>query len=255
VPLGAALAAVLFFDATTEAGRGIPTPQARLSRVGVEQEISGFDLAIAKGTRYTIAPRADWGATEALSLRARATYHNLWLSDGTTRSGIGDCELRLKARVVDIDEHTIVQIGMIETLPTGSAPRGLGNGAMVLSPYVTAGHKIDRTILYAYLSDAVTLRNEKARAYDDFTDPSTNHETRNAAGVITGPSSVFQTNLSLNATTILTGSSFGETFLFGSAFFVFAPSDVFRLQLGGALPIAGDHRFEWRGVLDAYVFL
>jgi hypothetical protein len=250
-----ALAAVLYFDATTETARGIPAPQAHLSRIGVEQEVSGFDLADAKGTRYTVAPRADWGATEALSLRLRATYHTLWLADGTTRSGVGDAELRLKARVVDIDEHFLVQVGVIETLPTGNASRGLGNGAMVLSPFVTSGRKIGRTIIYAYVSDAITLRNEKARVYDDFTDPSTNHETRNALGVIAGPSSVFQTNASLNATTILTGSSFGDTFLFGAAFLVFAPSELFRLQLGGQLPIAGEHRFEWKGVLDAYVFL
>jgi hypothetical protein len=241
-------------SATSEVGRGVADPNHEV-RVGLEQEISGFDLPIAKGTRYTFAPRADWAPREGLSLRTRVPFHNLWLAGDDHRAGIGDAELRLKFRLYSHGGNRLVQGGAIQTMPTGSAVRGLGNGAVVLTPFLTGGIKIDKTILYAYVSDAITLRNQKARAYDDFTDPSTNHETRNVVGVITGPYGPIQGNLSLNAYTILTGGAVGETFVFGAAVFAFAPSDVFRVQAGLQLPVAGDERFDYKCTLDAYFFL
>ena len=90
---------------------------------------------------------------------------------------------------------------------------------------------------------------------DDLTDPSSNHETRNAVGATGGPFDSIQGNLSLNATTILTGASVGDTFVFGGGIVAFTPNDKFRMQLGGQLPIAGERRFEWKATADVYLFL
>ena len=223
-------------------------------RLGTEQEVSSFALKSAEGTRYTLAGRIDWPATSNMALRVRAPIHRLWLLGGTERFGAGDAELRIKFRVLQIEDYIKVQAGVIETLPTGSSVRGLGNGAMVLTPFITGGRRFGRVITYAYVSDAVTLRNAKARAYEDFTDPSTDHELRNAIGISGGPFDMLQGNFSLNATTILTGPATGDTFVFAGAIAAYTPSDVVRVQLGGQLPIAGERRFEWKATLDAYLF-
>jgi hypothetical protein len=241
--------------ATSEVGRAVQDTGTHSVRLGVEQELSKFDLPIAVGTRYTLAGRGDWVATPRMSLRLRAPVHWLWLAGGGERSGLGDAELRIKFRIVQIGGYFQVQAGIIETYPTGSSRQGLGNGAMVGTPYVTAGRKIGRTIFYAYASDAITLRNDKATQFDDYTDPSSNHEARNAVGATGGPFDAIQGNLSLSSTTILTGTSFGSTFVFAGAIVAISPWETLRLQLGGQVPIAGERRFDWKTTLDLYVAL
>jgi hypothetical protein len=239
--------------ATGEAGRAVQDPLSRVSRLGLEQDLSGFDVHGVRGTRYTLTARYDWAATPAFSLRVRAPVHFIWLRGSAGKlSGIGDWELRAKARIVDIDGYILVQAGVIETMPTGDPRSGLGNGAMQLTPFVTGGYKIGDTILYAYLSDAVALRPDSAPRYDDLADPSADHETQNAIGVITG-TPAFQVNASLSTATALTKSELGHTSLSGSAVAGFG-TDTVRFLVGGALPIAGAKRFDWRALLDAYVF-
>jgi hypothetical protein len=238
--------------ATSEVGRVVQDTRPYVVRTGIEQELSSFDLPAAAGTRYTFAGRVDWPATERMALRVRAPVHHLWLADGGERMGPGDAELRLKLRLLQVADYVKVQAGVIETLPTGSAVRGLGNGAMVITPFVTGGRRFGRVIVYAYGSDAVTLRNTKATQYEDFTDPSSNHELRNAVGATGGPFDALQGNVSLNATTILTGRATGETFVFAGAIVAFTPTDRLRVQLGGQHPVAGDRRFEWKATLDVY---
>ena len=241
--------------ATNEVGRAVQGQDGRSVRLGVEQEVSKFDLSAASGTRYTLAGRGDWDATSKMAVRVRAPVHGLWLAGGRERVGLGDTELRLKLRLVDVGGYFQVQAGLIETYPTGSSSQGLGNGAMVGTPYVTAGRKFGRTIFYAYVSDAITLRNAHARQFDDFTDPSSNHETRNALGVMGGPFDALQANLSVSSTTILTGNAFGDTFVSAGTIVAVSPTDAFRVQLGAQVPVLGERRFDWKGTLDLYLSL
>jgi len=256
-PLAAAtvlLAGERSAGATGEVGRAIQDPLSRISRVGLQQDISQFDVPQARGTRYTLALRGDWAPIPILSLRVRAPAHRVWLSDGDVRSGFGDAELRLKVRVLDVGGYILVQAGVIETLPTGSRAERLGNGAMVVTPFVTAGRKFGKTVLYAYVSDAIALRRQNAKRYEDLTDPSADHEARSAIGLLTTVSSVVSANISLSAITILTPSQLGETFVHGGPLVALATSDATRVVIGAQLPIVGERRFDWRGTLDAYFF-
>lgn len=177
----------------------------------------------------------------------------MWLTTGEQRTGVGDGELRLKGRIYEHGGYILVQAGVIQTLPIGSRTERLGNGSTVLTPFVTGGYKIGNTIIYGYVSDAVAIRRDNQKRYEDLTDPSRDHETRCAIGFIHLFSDVVQMNFSLSAITIMTKQDFGQTFLHGGPLVAFAPADTVHIALGAQVPIAGEKRFDWRGTLDAYL--
>ncbi len=224
----------------------------RHQRIGITQEVSSFDVEQGKGTRYTIAGRFNWLPIPDLSLRLIVPIHQVWLTGGEHRAGFGDSELRIKGRIVQSGPVQI-QLGLIQTLPTGSRTERLGNGATVLTPFVTGGYRIVDTILYLYVSDEVTVRRDNQKHYEDITDPNTDHELQNAVGFIHIFTEELQMNVSFSAITTLTRRDRGQTFLFGGPLLAWGPNDAVHLALGVQLPIAGEKRFDWRGSLDAYV--
>ncbi len=238
--------------ATGEVGRVVTDTAAGNYRVAAQTDASRFSLSNAGGFRFTTALRADWSPRPGLALRVRVPYHFMSLDDGARFDGWGDAELRIKTRIFGISDYVLVQAGVIETLPTGSKRDRLGNGAMVLTPFVTAGRRFGETILYAYVSDAIALRRENALAYEDLTDPSTDHEARSAVGAMLAIKQRVQANVSMSAITILGGRDVGQTFVHGGPIVGVLLSEDARLVLGGQVPVAGDRRFDWRTTADLY---
>lgn len=239
--------------ATGEVGRVVTDTSGRAYRVAAQTDASRFSIPSARGARFTTAIRADWIPTDGLALRVRLPYHAVWLDGGRSLRGLGDSELRIKARVYAIEDYVLVQAGVIQTLPTGDKRDRLGNGATVVTPFVTAGRRFGDKILYAYVSDAVSLRRQNALAYEDITDPSADHEARSAVGLMLGIYSRVQANLSVSAITILGGRDFGQTFVHGGPLAGVALTDDVRLVVGGQVPIVGERRFDWRTTADLYV--
>jgi hypothetical protein len=255
VASGATLSVALWAGragATGEVGRVVTDTSSGNYRIAAQTDASRFSLASASGFRFTSAVRADWSPRPGLALRLRVPYHFMALDDGARFDGWGDAELRIKTRIFGIGDYVLVQAGVIQTLPTGSKQDRLGNGAMVLTPFVTAGRRFGETIIYAYVSDAVTLRRDNALAYEDITDPSTDHEARSAIGAMLAIKQRVQANVSMSAITILGGRDVGQTFVHGGPIVGVLLTDAARLVLGGQVPVAGERRFDWRTTADVY---
>jgi hypothetical protein len=247
------LAPTIAFGADVASG---PTgePLTAATRFGVESTWARFDLKDydhPRGDYFEVAARADDELSRSVTLRVVVPFYVLQLDDADTRTGIGDTELRLRVRAAS-SENFRLYVGIADELPTGIAHLGLGNGAEQLSPYVTVGRKIGGVIFYTTVADTFSLRSNTPP--QNYVSPNEDHELDYNVGTIFQFTDWFYANLAPSAVTLLVPSKLGRSLVTGGAQLGFQPSDKWKLVAGAEVPLAGDHRFEARTVLDAYAF-
>jgi hypothetical protein len=216
-------------------------------RAGVETEATGFLLQGQRGSFLSGIPRIEYTPVRKLNLRLRVPFHSLALDgEPDTRGGIGDAELRLRLNVKS-GEPLRINAGWVVQMPTGSKHEGLGEGAVQLTPFASAGFRIDAVVLYLTVADTLKLVGPHEQSFVNYVDPSENHELRTTAGSILPVTEMVSASAFLTETTILSGGSRqGDVLLTGGGSIGMQAESRLRIVLTGQLPIAGEHRFAWK---------
>jgi hypothetical protein len=239
--------AVLSFSAGAHAasGEGIALFPSTGNRAGAEVESAAFRFdGLHRGSYESLVLRGEY-ATERLTLRARVPYDTLSLRDApTTYEGFGDTELRLRVHLRS-EEPLRFSVGLVTTLPTGARHAGLGNGSAQISPFVNAGLRFDRLIVYAAVADALSLVRYPSR-YPNYVDPSADHEVHVTAGSIYEFADTVGVGVVLTDTIILTTAKRGYEVVDASFQLGTQPYRRLRLVVTPSLPIAGEPRFSWK---------
>jgi hypothetical protein len=215
-------------------------------RPGAETEATGFNLEGQRGSFVGVTPRLEYAPTETVSTRLRAPYY--WLSldgDPDTRHGIGDVELRLRLNVRRA-EPVKVALGWDLQMPTGSKHEGLGEGAVQVTPWVTAGLRLGKAVVYLALADNVSLAGPHAERLPNYVDPSEDNELRTTLGTILPLGENVSGSVFLTETTLLTEAERGRSLLAGGLQLALEPDPRLRVLVIDQLPLAGEHRFEWK---------
>ncbi len=261
LPAGAlaafALAGLLLLPRRAHAGIAASGPPQELApnktRVGVESVWARFDLPGAKGDYFGFAARTDLRMAPRVSLRLEVPVYTLHLDGDGTKTGLGDVELRMRVLLLNADDWR-VYAGLADQLPTGETSQGLGQGADQLTPVVTGGKRFGRLVLYVTLADALVVRAPHAASTPDYVDPSTDHELRYVGGSIYELTDALYANAAITGITVLVPSQLGQTLANGGLALGLSPTDAWKLVAGVQVPIAGDKRFDVRGLLGAYFF-
>jgi hypothetical protein len=215
-------------------------------RGGAELETAAFNLEGQRGSYASAIARLEWAATDDLGLRIRMPFATLTLEGQEgTREGAGDAELRLRYQLLGQDPLKL-SVGWVVQLPTGARRYGLGEGATQVTPFVSAGYKVGRTILYLTLGDNLSLAGVHRERLPNYLDPSEDHEVRATAGAIFTFSKAVYASAVLTETTILTSAQWGQSLLAGAVQLGVEPDRRLRLVLVPQLPLLGEQRFSWK---------
>ena len=228
-------------------------PLLTSSRVGVESVWATFDVNGQRGQFVGVAARGDYRLSRRVGLRLEVPIYTLHLDGQETHAGLGDVELRVRVLVLDAHAWRLYA-GLADQLPTGQTSLGIGQGATQLTPYVTAGYRHNKLVVYGAVADAFVIRSPSATAAPDWVDPSTDHELRYGLGALLELSDAFYGNVAVTGITELVPSSPGRSLCTGGASLGFQPNDHWKLVLGAQLPIAGEHRYDAKGLVSVYYF-
>jgi hypothetical protein len=217
-------------------------------------ETAAFRLEGRRGSYASVVGRLEWAPTDDLSLRARIPIDSLTLEgDEEVRSGLGDAELRVRVQL-QRSEPLKISGGWVTQLPTGSSHAGLGAGAVQAIPFLNAGYKVDRTILYVTVAGALSLKETRTV---DYVDPSSDHEIRTTLGSIFVFTEAVAGSVIVTETTTLDKVEPGHTrsLLTGALQLGTQPDRRLRLVVAQQLPLLGEERFSWKlNVTATYAF-
>jgi hypothetical protein len=135
--------------------------------------------------------------------------------------------------------------GWVTELPTGARHRGIGNGSVQVSPFVTAGYRIGHLVLYGTVADSFSIAGRNQTRFPNYVDPGTDHELRLTAGTIYAFDETISGSVALTDTIVLTPSGNGQQ-LFVANTLIGAQRGPLRIVMAPSVPIAGEQRFSWR---------
>jgi hypothetical protein len=214
-------------------------------RLGTELEGAAFRNAGRRGSYGSVVARAEWFPVDGVGVRLRVPFTTLALQDEpATREGFGDSELRFRATFYNTDPFRM-SAGWVTELPTGARHRGIGNGSVQVSPFVTAGYRMQKLVLYGTLADSVSVVGPHQTHVPNYVDPGTDHELRVTAGAIYAFDETISGALAVTDTIILTDADRGQQLYVANAL-IGAQRGPLRLVISPSLPIAGEQRFSWR---------
>lgn len=223
------------------------------TRLGVESTWASFDLDRVRGSFAGVTARVDWRAGSRVDLRLLVPVYAVTLDGAPTHAALGDSELRVRVLVYDAHPWRVFA-GLADGLPTGSTSIGVGQGAPQLTPFLTAGYRAGPVVVYVNAADALTLRPADKPALPDYVDPSTDHELHGTLGVIAEMGEHLYAVATGNGTVVLVPSRAGDALATAGLAVGVLPSKRFKLLAGAQLPLAGEHRFDVRATLAAYVY-
>lgn len=220
-------------------------PATGTFRAGAELESAAFRVEGKRGSFMSLIGRLEYTPMKDLGLRVRVPYDSLSLQDEpATREGLADTELRLRAHL-KTSEPLRISAGWVTQLPTGSRSDGLGAGAVQVMPFVNAGLRKDRLILYVIIADAYSLGSRRLPAVN-YVDPGANHELRTTLGSIYMVAEAVSTGIVFTQTTVLTNKDLFDSLLVGSFQVGAQPDKRLRLVIAQSLPLLGEQRFSWK---------
>lgn len=250
-PLALAFLAFLAFlrprTASADGMEGISLfPLGDKPRAGAELETGAFRLEGRRGSYASFIPRFEWNATELLGVRVRVPIYSLAL-DGIadTREGVGDTELRARFHILG-GEPLRISAGWVTQLPTGSANKGLGEGALQGVPFINFGFRVSRVVVYLTVADALSFAGEHQRRRSNWVDPGSDHELRTTIGSIFSFTDKVSGSIVFTETTILESNGRGRSFVTTAAQLGTQPDPRLRLTLAQQLPVVGEERFSWK---------
>jgi hypothetical protein len=153
------------------------------------------------------------------------------------------------------DEPIRISGGWVTQLPTGSQDRGLGAGALQVTPFLSAGYKVDRTIIYLTVADALSLAGPHQPRLPNYVDPGTDHELRTTVGAIYNFTDLVSASAIATMTTILPSPwgpneaaqrDHGRSLVTGAVQLGTQPDRRLRIVLAQQLPLLGEERFSWK---------
>lgn len=215
------------------------------SRVGLEGAGATFALRGLTGSYLTAAALAELAPSSTVSIRARIPYTRVTYAgdDGGTHAGLGDVELRLRWRLLP-DDPFQASIGLGGSAPTSRGEHHLGDDTAKIAPFATGGYRTGRTVIFATVSDQISIPIAPRDEVGDITDPASDHELRGDLGVIERFGPVFVSAYASGAARLVSRGP--GNFAYGTLLIGATPSANVRLVVGAALPITGEHRFDAR---------
>jgi len=214
-------------------------------RAGAELEGAAFRFAGRRGSYGSVVARAEWFPVDGLGLRLRVPFTTLALEgEPATREGFGDTELRARAMLLNTESFR-VSAGNVLELPTGARHRGIGNGSVQVTPFVTAGYRVRDLVVYATIADSFSLAGPNQKRFANYVDPGTDHELRATLGAIYVFDETISGAVSVTDTIVLTANGRGEQ-IYVANVNLGAQRGPLRMVLAPAIPIAGEQRFSWR---------
>jgi hypothetical protein len=232
-------------------------PTLTTSRLGIESSWATFDQLGAKGDFFGVTVRGDVKLAKTVGLRLLMPVYAIQLDGQPTNVGLGDSELRV--RVLLYDGHPWrFYYGLADQLPTGNTGYGLGQGGTQLSPFITGGWRTGSFVAFFNVADCIGLHPDFNPKHDpapnDYVDPSTDEEIRTTVGGVGSITESLYFNFAVTAITPLLAQDAGTPAFIGGAALGFQASDAFKLVVIEQLPIAGQHRFDEKLGLNAYVY-
>jgi hypothetical protein len=229
-------------------------PTLTTSRLGLESSWSSFEDQGGKGDFYGLTVRGDLKLAPHVGLRLLVPVYAIQLTGQPLNTGFGDAELRVRFLLYEGHPWRFYW-GIADQLPTGNTSIGTGQGGTQLTPFITGGWRTGATVVYATLADAIGLHPQgKTEPLPDYVDPSSDHELRSTIGVVGPLTEALYFNVALSAITLLEPGQLGTTLLVGGAALGYQLNDTAKLVLVGQVPVEGEHRFNEKLGLDAYMF-
>jgi hypothetical protein len=236
-------------------------PTLTTSRLGLETSWASFNLPnnqgdFNRGEYFGLTVRGDVKLARNVGLRVLVPMYLLQLDGQSASNGFGDAALRARFLLLDANPWRFYA-GLEQQLPTGNTAIGTGQGGVQLSPFITGGWRKGSVVVYASVADSIGLHPRWGTGRlepVDYVDPSSDHELRSNFGVIGEIAEPLYVNGALTAITLLEPGDAGKTLLIGGAALGYVVSEDFKLVLVGQLPVAGEHRFEQRIGLNAYLY-
>lgn len=228
-------------------------PNVTTSRIGLETSWAQFDLYGSRGQYFGLTLRGDVKLAKGVGLRLLVPTYIIQLDSQNAANGFGDSELRVRVLLLD-DHDWRFYAGLADQLPTGNTAIGLGQGGLQFSPFVTGGWRKGAVVVYGSVADCFSLHPQGKAEPLDYVDPSSDHELRSNFGFIGELAEPLYVNAALTNITVLGPEDAGQTLFIGGAALGYLVNDDFKLVVVGQVPIAGQHRFEEKIGLDAYLY-
>jgi hypothetical protein len=228
-------------------------PTLTTSRLGIETSWASFDQQGTRGEYFGLTARGDVKLARNVGLRLLVPMYLLQLDGQAANNGFGDAALRV--RILIFDAHPWRFYGGLEDqLPTGNTAIGMGQGGTQLSPFVTGGWRSGSVVVYASVADCIGLHPQGKPEPADYVDPSSDHELRANVGVIGEIAEPLYVNGAVTAITVLVPGDVGDTLLVAGAALGYVVSEDFKLVVVGQAPFFGQHRFDEKVGLNAYLY-
>src|SRR5262249_55820043 len=145
------------------------------SLAGFLMEGAGFSLPAGSGHYWTTTFRGDYAPAPWVSFGIRVPYEVLLVRGASLQHGLGDVTLVGKLLVAGFPSGAI-SIGLAAQLPTGSPEAGLGDGSVMLAPYLRLNMDFGLFTVLLNVADDLVLPSGRTGDVPDFIDPHTNHQ-------------------------------------------------------------------------------
>jgi len=229
-------------------------PSLTQSRLGLESSWAAFANQGAQGDYYGLGVRGDLKLAANVGLRLVVPLYVIQLDGQPANTGVGDAELRVRFLLYEGHPWRLYW-GIADQLPTGNTSIGLGQGGTQLTPFITGGWRKGSFVAFLSLADAIGLHpRDKAPPTPDYVDPTTDHELRAEVGALGEITDALYFNVVMTEITLLEPQDLGNALLVGGAALGYVLSDSVKVVLIGQAPLAGEHRFNEKIGLNAYMF-
>jgi hypothetical protein len=230
-------------------------PTLTTSRLGLETSWAQFDLYGVRGQYIGLTARLDVKLHRHVGMRLLVPTYIIQQDNQPAGNGFGDSELRVRVLLLDAHDWRFYG-GLADQLPTGNTALGLGQGGTQLSPFITGGWRKGPVVVFGSVADCIGLHPEdKGLAHtSDYVDPSNDHELRATFGAIAEIGEPVYVSAVVTDVTDLDPGSAGTSLLIGGAALGYLVSDDFKVVMVGQMPLAGEHRFEDKIGLNAYLY-
>jgi hypothetical protein len=218
---------------------------------GADVEATQFDFEGLKGSYLTFAPRGEYSILERLGIAVRLPLHRLTVDGEDSHQGLGDIDLALKVRALDTG-FLALSAGLGGELPTATQEE-LGSGHPELSPFVSAMFGSHDLMAHGACGLNWSLESgEHEHAEEEhheltFIDPHTDRELVWHVGGMVRVLPALVLNAVLAGNTVLVDEERGDTFVVAAPEATLAFAESYQLSARVQVPVAGEHRYEWRG--------
>ncbi len=223
----------------------------------VDTQAAEFRLGDRSGHWQLVALSLEYAVTPRLSFSGRLPFARIRYDAGSTEYGPGDAEVAAKVGLVATQHGgLLLSAGASFELPTGSEKKGLGAGHFEISPFVTASSApVNNLVLYGVLADRISTGSAEApgEAHGSVLAPHSDHEltTRLGAAYVRGPAYL---SGGIEYVEVFVPSLAAGPLVLRGEFGILFQSEL-RLAFGFDAPVAGPHRYGWRGRLGIAWFL